>query len=209
MRWVANEDAIGQNINDLADEGTGKLIELTIRYKEFEWAFSCAQSDFDGHQTASHHSQKPHYHFQMRVNKAAFIKYNDFHVAFSTMDLINLTAIKSAPDLLKRRVLGGEGMSDLLSNDTADALIRYGIAAADEANAPFKLDTFIQAQEGKTISGDELHAIMQEAKEKGVTIASLAHKLSNVSVNTIVSPGDGVVEQAPREGGRGGKASRP
>ena len=53
LRWVANHEAFAQNINDLAVEGTGKLIELTIRYGEFEWAFSCGESDYAGHQTAS------------------------------------------------------------------------------------------------------------------------------------------------------------
>jgi hypothetical protein len=33
LRWVANEEAFAKNINDLADEGTGKLLELTIKYK--------------------------------------------------------------------------------------------------------------------------------------------------------------------------------
>jgi hypothetical protein len=31
LRWVANEDAFAKNINDLPDEGTGKLVELTIK----------------------------------------------------------------------------------------------------------------------------------------------------------------------------------
>jgi hypothetical protein len=34
LRWVANEEAIAKNINDLAAEGTGKLVELTIMYKK-------------------------------------------------------------------------------------------------------------------------------------------------------------------------------
>ena len=56
----------------------------------------------------------------------------------------------------------------------------------------------MMAEEGKTISGDALHAIIQEAKEKGVTVASLIHKLPNAQVNVVISPGPGVVEQAPR-----------
>jgi hypoxanthine-guanine phosphoribosyltransferase len=54
------------------------------------------------------------------------------------------------------------------------------------------------ADEGKTISGDDLYALLQEAKAKGVTIASLMHKLPNARTQVIVSPGPGVVEQAPR-----------
>jgi hypothetical protein len=35
LRWVANEEAFAQNINDLADEGTGKVVESTIKYKNW------------------------------------------------------------------------------------------------------------------------------------------------------------------------------
>lgn len=206
LRWVANEEARAQNINDLAAEGTGKLIEMTIRYKDYEWSFSCGQSDMDGHPTASPASQMPHYHFQMRVNKASFIKYNDFHVPFSDMDLINLTALREAPDLIKQRTFGGEGMTDLLSEGTLEAVVRHGKAAPNEETAPIKLDTIIEAEEGTSISGDDLYALIKEAKENGVTLASMVHKLKNVRATTIVTPGQGVVEQAPRKGGRGKKA---
>jgi hypothetical protein len=54
------------------------------------------------------------------------------------------------------------------------------------------------AEEGKTISGDALREIIQEAKEKGVPVASLIHKLPNAQVNIVISRGPGVVEQAPR-----------
>jgi hypothetical protein len=39
LRWVGKEDHFLGNINDLPDEGTGKLREVTIRYKDFEWSF--------------------------------------------------------------------------------------------------------------------------------------------------------------------------
>ena len=69
LRWVANEDAFARNINDFSDEGTGKLIELTIRTRDWEWAFSCGEGDFIGHKSESEASQRPHYHFQMRYKK--------------------------------------------------------------------------------------------------------------------------------------------
>lgn len=74
LRWVASEEAFARNINDLSDEGTGKLIELTIRYKDCEWSISCGENDFLGHQTNSENSKRPHYHFQMRYNRGAFIR---------------------------------------------------------------------------------------------------------------------------------------
>jgi hypothetical protein len=64
LRWLAKEDHFLGNINDIPDEGTGKLREVTIRYKDFEWSFSSTLNDFNGHGSGSH--QSPHYHFQMR-----------------------------------------------------------------------------------------------------------------------------------------------
>ena len=200
LRWVANEEAKAQNINDLRVEGTGKKIEVTIRYKTYEWSFSCGESDYAGHMTASPEAQQPHYHFQMRVNRAAFIRYNDFHVPFSDMDIVQMEAASAAPDVVKGAFLGGESMSDVLNNETLEAVVRHGILPSDSNNAPIKLDSIVMAEEGSAISGDSIEAIFAEARGKGVTVASLLHKLPNVKVTTIVTPGPGVVEQAPRLG---------
>jgi hypothetical protein len=48
LRWYANHESFAKNINDLSEEGTGKLFEATIRYKHLEWSVSCAQSDCSG-----------------------------------------------------------------------------------------------------------------------------------------------------------------
>jgi len=73
LRWVANQDGFAKNINDLIEEGTGtKIFEVTIKYKNLEWAFSCAESDYQGHSTTQHGSLQ-HYHFQMRIDQRSFI----------------------------------------------------------------------------------------------------------------------------------------
>jgi hypothetical protein len=56
------------------------------------------------------------------------------------------------------------------------------------------------ADEGSAISGDDLADLLEEVRQKGVTIASLLNKLPNVKVQTIVTPGPAVVEQATRSG---------
>lgn len=198
LRWVANHEAFAQNINDLAVEGTGKLVELTIRYGGFEWAFSCGESDYAGHRTESPDSQVPHYHFQMRVNRAAFIRYNDFHVPFSRQDIHELEAMRDAPDIIRGRFPGGEGMGDLLHEDRLEQVVAEGKAAPNADKALIKLDTFIMAEPGTTISGNDLAALIDEAKAKGANLASVATKLPNVKVQTMISAGPGVVEQAPR-----------
>ena len=205
LRWVANEEAFARNINDLAEEGTGKMIELTIRYKTYEWAFSCSESDFKGHQSDSPHSQRPHYHFQMRVNKQAFIRYNDFHVAFPAKEIDLIEAKLSHPELIKHNFTGGAGMGELLNEDTLGKVISAVSSGDNEEEAIFKLDTIVRADEGTTISGDDLADLIEEAKRTGVTIASLLPRLKNASVQTIVTPGAGVVEQATRSGGRKNK----
>jgi hypothetical protein len=203
LRWMANQEAFAKNINDLPDEGTGnKLFEVTIRYKHLEWAFSCAPSDYEGHAT-SQHAKYPHYHFQMRVDRRPFIGYSDFHVPFSQMDVINIEAMHALPNKVKQRYSFGEGMREVLADEMLEEIVKTTVPSHDnESEAHFKLDTIAMADDGKTISGDDLYEIIQEAKAEGVTVASLMHKLSNANTQVIVTPGPGVVEQAPRGGGK-------
>ncbi len=194
LRWVANQDGFAKNINDLPEEGTGtKLFEVTIKYKTLEWAFSCAESDYQGHATSQH------YHFQMRIDLRPFIDYSDFHVPFSEMDIINIEAMRANPKM-KQRFSFGEGMNAVLSDETVEHIVNRTIPGNEEDAAPFKLDSIAMAEEGKTISGEDIYQLFQEAKAKGVTVASLIHKLPNARTQVIVTPGPGVAEQAPRAG---------
>lgn len=199
LRWVANRDAFAKNINDLLEEGTGKLFEVTIKWKNIEWAFSCAESDYQGHATSQHFKHQ-HYHFQMRLDNRPFINYSDFHLPFSHMDIINIEAMRARPEKMKQRFSFGEGMNDLLSDETVEHIVNASVPPDHENDGMFKLDSIAMADEGKTISGDELDALIQEAKEKGVTVASLMHKLPNARTRVLVTPGPGVVEQATRGG---------
>lgn len=200
LRWIANQDGFARNINDLSCEGSGnKLFEVTIKYKKIEWAFSCAESDYQGHAT-SQHAKHSHYHFQMRIERQPFINYSDFHVPFSEMDIINIEAMRTSPGQIKQRFSFGEGMSDIFNEDTVEQLVNAVVPVESYDEAPFKIDTIAMAKEGTTISGDDLFEIIQEAKSKNVTVASLMHKLPNSHAQVIVTPGPGVVEQAPRSG---------
>jgi hypothetical protein len=60
--------SVRENINDLADEGTGKLVELTIKYKNLQWSFSCSDNDLSGHDGGGEQSTRPHWHFQVFVD---------------------------------------------------------------------------------------------------------------------------------------------
>ena len=208
LRWYANQESFGKNINDLKEEGSGnKMFEVTIKYKNIEWSFSCAESDYLGHQN-SNNSKHAHYHFQMRIDGRPFINYNDFHLPFSDMDIIHIEAMREKPELVTQRFTYGEGINELLdSEEILNAVVTApGENDTDENDAPFKIDTFAYAEDGETINGEDLYNIIQEAKEKGVTIASLMHKLPNAKSQVIVSPGPGVVVQKPRNGGKRGKS---
>ena len=175
------------------------LFEVTIKYKNLDWAFSCAESDYIGHAT-SQHAKYPHYHFQMRVDKRSFINYNDFHVPFSERDIIEIEAKRSLPNKIKQQHSFGEGMHDILNDKTVEHIVRNSIPTKVRDEADFKIDTIVKAEEGETINGDDLNKIIQEAKENNVTIASLIHKLPNSNTQVIVTAGSRVVEQTPRFG---------
>lgn len=204
LRWLAHEEGGTKNINDLPEEGSGKLREVTIRYRDLEWSFSCAPNDFNGHGSGSH--QAPHYHFQMRQGHRIVIRYNDFHVPFSDVDILEISAEMASPDL-KRRWSHGEGMKDVFRPEIIDALLDSGgFRSTGEGDGDIKFDYIIKADEGTTMKGEDIHALLEEAKASGVSIGALLRrgKLPNVSVETYVSPGPGVVEQKSRSG-RGGK----
>lgn len=204
LRWIANMQDFAKNINDLAEECPGsKLIELTIRYQNLEWSFSCASSDYEGHQT-SQHAKHPHYHFQMRLDGRPLINFSDFHVPFHERDVLSLEAKHRLPEMVKHKFPRGEGMSEVLNDDTVEALVANGEAADNEDKASLKLDTIVMADEGTKISGEDLYQLFQVAKAKGVTVSSLMHKLKNVRTQVIVTPGPGVVAQAPRTGRKKG-----
>lgn len=202
LRWVANSSGFAKHINDLPEESSGaKIIELTIRHQNLEWSFSCGESDYMGHQT-SQHAKQPHYHFQMRVDQRPFVNFSDLHLPFTENDILSIETKRKLPDIVRHKFPGGEGMSEVLNDEMVERLVIDGKAADSEDDAALHLDTLIMADEGATISGEDLYTIFQEAKTKGVTVASLMHKLPirNASTKVFVTPGPSVVEQAQRSG---------
>jgi hypothetical protein len=205
LRWVANEEAFAKNINDLSDEGTGKLVELTIKYKNLRWSFSCGATDLTGHDGGGEHSKRPHWHFQMYVDDKPFIRYNDFHVALSEQDIGLLEYIRSNPGKVRRRFAGGTGMSDVLHESTLEHVAASGRSAATDEEAyaaTVELSTIMVAEPGTAIKGEDIFNLIQAAKAENVTVTSKLRGLQGASVTTIVSPGPGVVAQAVRAGGR-------
>lgn len=93
LTWVANSVNPLVNIDDTADGiDINKIFETTIRYKEFEWSFSLAHSDLEGHQGTK--SDYPHFHLQMKKNGSIVIKFNDFHIPFSDNDFAQIELMR-------------------------------------------------------------------------------------------------------------------
>jgi len=205
LRWVANEEAFAKNINDLADEGSGKLVELTIKYKNLQWSFACGASDLSGHEGGGEHSKRPHWHFQVYVDDKPFIRYNDFHAPLSERDIGLLEHIRKNPGKVRKRFAGGSGMGDVLHESTLEQIVAMGRSGTteEEANAaPIELNTIMVAEPGKTIKGEDIYNLIQAAKAENVTVTSKLRGLQGANITTIVSPGAGVVAQAVRSGGR-------
>lgn len=199
LRWVANSEAIAHNINDLADEGTGKLREVTIRYKHLEWSFSCALNDLRGH-ASSAHSGFPHFHFQMRLEQRPFIDYSDFHLPLHARDVNGLELSIRIPEIFKIKFPGGEGMDEILQPTNFDLLLSKSSKSPDPENAGLNISSLVIADDGHTIDGSHLAELIDRARAEGVTVASLLHNIPNANARTIISPGPAVVEQAGRKG---------
>jgi hypothetical protein len=210
LRWVANEEVYAQNINDLIDEGTGKIAEVTIKYKNLQWSFSCAGNDLSGHEGGDELSKRPHYHFQMLINDKPFIRYNDFHLPLHAMDIGFLEAKRANPKLQKR-IVGGAGMAEMLHEQNLENIVEHVRSddGGDDATAPFKMDTIIFAEPGKPMKGEDIQKMMLDARAEGVTFAKKAREMKDVCVTTFVSGGPGVTEQKVRSGrGRAKKQLR-
>jgi len=113
--------------------------------------------------------------------------------------------MRANPGKIKKRLAGGTGMSEVLHESMLDYIVtrsRSGTTDADEDNAPIKIDTFVLAEPGNTIKGEDIYDLIQAAKAEGVTVFSKMRELKGVTVQTIVSPGPSVVQQATRSGRR-------
>lgn len=197
-RWVSNLETPLKNINDIAAERPEKKIfETTIKYKNIEWSFSCSPSDIEGHKNSAV-ANLPHFHFQMRLDRRPFIDYADFHVPFKEEDLWKLAMLSQSEMPFRHNFTYGEGMQSVLDNEeVVEKVLDASVPASDEAEATLRVDTFVMAKPGQTISGEDMMKLIEESKATGTPIAKLARRL-DVDVQAIVSPGDGVPDLAKR-----------
>ena len=199
LRWVANEEAVAKNINDWALEGSGKLIEMTIKYKDLEWSFSCSENDYKGHSDSGlPEAQQPHYHFQMRIDRQPFINFNQTHIPFHESDLCELEAQQILHGKVDLADPAAPGIREIMEHVPLEDIVNTSDYAQEPEDGLFHFQSILIADDGQKISGDDIADIMKEARKSGKSIASLLHKIPNADSKTLVTPGPGVVEQAVR-----------
>ena len=206
LRWVANSDSPIRNINDLVeDKSPSKIIEETICYKNIEWSFSCSHGDYTGHKDKQE-GKAPHYHFQMKVDGKIFIKYGQFHIPFSEYDQFCFAVSRGEFDRLKAGHVEGAGMQTFYENFTPEEILNFMTDAGEnDSTAQFRTQTLVIADEGTTISGDDLADIFEEHKKTKVPLAKLIRQLKNVTAESYITPGPGVPEIAARKPNRRSK----
>lgn len=206
LRWIANCEAPAVNINDLVEEkSSSKVIEETIRYKNLEWSFSCSQGCFNGI-PHSHNGKFPHYHFQMKVDGLVIINYNGFHIPFNEYDDFSFAVKAGKFDRLRAGHIEGIGMQGMFEHFSPEELLDSMRGTDDETkHGQFNLQTMIEADEGTTISGDEIADLMEESRRTGIPMAKLSKRLKNVRIVTHILPGPAVPEIAARKRNRGNR----
>ena len=197
VRWLANAQAFGVQINDLSLESDPtKVFETTIVYKNFEWSYTCGNGDLAGHMDSTY-GREPHFHFQMRIDGRPFIDYSDYHPILTDYDLFVVQAKRNElPGVVYREGFGA-GMNDVM-NMALDTELEGMTVSSNDADAQFNLQTLVQADPGTSISGDTIAKLAEESKRTGTPMAVLMRRLQNASVKTMIEPGPLVPEKASR-----------
>lgn len=197
LRWLANIETFGTQINDLDAEGDqSKIIDTTITYKNYEWSFSCSSGDLEGHKDRKI-GKNPHFHFQMKIDNRRFISYNDYHPAFSRYDLYALQVKRNEVPGLVAIDTFDIGMQGLM-NMVADNNLRNLKTASDTASAQYHMQTIVNATPGTTLSGNEIADLMNKSNRTGIPIATLARRLKNASIKTFIEPGPDIINKSSR-----------
>lgn len=197
LRWVANSEKFQVNINDLVDEKTEKKVfQSTIKWKNIEWSFDCAEGDLAGHEGA--HLDFPHYHFQMTIDKRPFIKYNSNHNKFTQQDLSNIYAAKEHDVKLYYGAFA-EGMQDAVSVPPEKIIERSHVREIGEENTgAFSFTSIISNPDG--IDMDIVQDAMDESRKTKKPFQSILNEKlkDDTNIATIITPSDNVPEIAKR-----------
>lgn len=199
FRWLANSEKPFVAISDLKEEkNPSKKIEHTIKYRNLEWSFSSSFNDFTGH-IGKQESRVPHYHFQMKVNDFVVIKFGEFHIPFNDYDFF-MFSVKNGDfgDRFNYDEGIGSGIQGMISNLKPEEILANLKHSEDEKTAHFKIDTFLEAEPGEIIKGDDINKLLKERDKTGKSFAELSKELKGVKTKIILTPGKGIPEISKR-----------
>lgn len=198
FRWMATLDKFLKNINDLSEEiSDSKIREVTIKYKNIEWALNFGKTDLEGH--SGKNSDFPHFHIQMLVDGLPFIGFNDFHIPFSDADLFNIKLMFEASDLIEFQHNQGPGMSFIENEEFLNEIDKFSKIPENIENATFNTQSLIVMPDDETISGDMLSKIFEESKKTKNPVRHLVKKYyPNAKIITQVEPTDDTPEMKRR-----------
>jgi hypothetical protein len=195
VRWVANFDSHFKNINNLSEEGNVEaLFHWSAKYKHIKWTFWCTRNDYAGHS-----NQPPHFHFEMRLDKMPFIKFNDCHIPFTDEDLFNIRANEDSESPVKQTFgFHGAGLEEAFSVDP-EKLIEGLITTENEEEAVYHIQTVLHLEEG--IPCEMLNKAMAIAKEKKVPVAKILRELG-YDAKVVIEPAESLITKESRSNPR-------
>lgn len=198
LRWLAKTEGQLSNINDFeAYDNNPKLVyQENIRCGEVEWTFWVKKEDLKGHKNRQ--SNFPHYHIQITIGRRPFVVFSDFHIALTEQEIFNVHARRGKFSNYKFAFPFGESYLDLFTFMPADEILNKMVTADNEDKAQYRLKTFIEADPGTTIKGEDILKLIDESKQTGIPLARLAKKLKNTKAKTIVMP-ENLVEPVSRK----------
>lgn len=202
LRWYVNYHQPFRNINDLKEEhDPSKVKALTISHDNHEWSFSFAKNCLEG-KDGNH---GPHYHFQMRVDGRPLHNYGNRHIKLSDYELWFLDMELGNNPQIKMNPAYAMGMQSAVDDIPTEDLLNAMQTTDDYDSATFHISSMIEADEGTTISGDDIADLIKESRATGVPMHRLIKKLNNVKSTIYVEPGPGVPEAAQRTPRKRGK----
>ena len=193
FRWLANIENPIVNINDLKENtSTTSFLETTIKYKNIEWAFSIGYTDKEGHQN-SHLGSEPHFHIQMKVDDNYFLRFNDYHIPFSDLDLFKLDYIEQSGNKSFLNIPYGLGMNVLENEELYDIIDEELIGEPDEKDGSIRRITTLIASEEHPFSAELLLQALEESDATKRTLGGTLQKLfSDAKIETSFSVNNGI-----------------
>jgi hypothetical protein len=99
--------------------------------------------------------------------------------------------------VMQSRPKYGAGLQDLFEKVDPEEIINVATSSQSNMDNVMCFDTFIEADEGQTIKGEEINKIIEKSKETGEPLAKLVRQLGYKS-KTIISPGERIPEMFHR-----------